>query len=464
MKKVVVIGAGPGGYVAAIRAAQLGAEVYLVERDRVGGTCLNHGCIPTKSFITSADVYNNIKRGRDFGIEVEGFKIVFNQVVARKNKIVTTLRKGIETLVSKNKIKLINGLAKIKDRDTVLVLKDDGEISLHPDYVIIATGSVPRSLEGMEFDGNYFLSSNELLNLKEIPESIAIIGGGVIGCEFAYILNSFGCKVYIIEAMDRLLPIDGIDRSCSLLLQREMKKKKINIILNSIVHSVTKDEGGILKIKYKNKDTSNEGSVLCEKVAVCVGRSPSEFELISDVEKDERGWIKVDDTFKTSVENIYAIGDCLGPTRPMLAHVASHEAMCCVSNIFGDMREMNYLSVPSVIYTKPEIGCVGLSEDMAKDRGIDFDVSTIMFRSLGRAHAASDITGETKIVFDRKNKKILGIHIIGAYASELISTGCVLLNKGASIDDLEKTVFAHPTFSEIYHEMALKSLSHPLHG
>ncbi|WP_461833236.1 FAD-dependent oxidoreductase, partial [Desulfothermus sp.] len=262
----------------------------------------------------------------------------------------------------------------------------------------------------------------------------------------------------------RLLPVPGIDRYISSSLLREMKKRKISVSLNSLVKTITMQDNGRLNIAYVDKNKDETKIVECDKVAVCIGRAPLNFDMDLSLELTDSGWIKVDELFRTSNENIYAIGDCLGPTRPMLAHVAMHEAICCVSNIFGKREKMDYTNVPSVVYTNPEIGCVGLTEEMAKQREIDFDVAQVMFRAIGRSHTSGEISGDAKILFDKKSKKILGIHVIGPHASELIGVGCVLLKKGASVEDVEKTIFAHPTLSEIFHELSLKSLSMPIHG
>ncbi len=464
MKKIIVIGSGPGGYVAAIRAAQMGAKVCLVEKDKLGGTCLNYGCIPTKSLISSCSLFNKVKKASEFGIEVEGIRVHMDKIMQRKQRIVSVLRNGVGNLIKRNKIELIKGIGRLKNEKEVIVETGNGEIEIKGDYIILATGSIPRSLKGIGFDGETILSSDHLLNLQDIPQSMVIIGGGVIGCEFAYILNSLGCKVYILEAMNRLLPVPGIDLGCSNVIQREMKKMKVGFQLNAFVNQVKRLEDGMLEVIYKTRTSDDNKSIKTNKVAVCVGREPVDLEYFPGLEVTGQGWVRVDEYLRTSVPNIYAIGDILGPSRPMLAHVASHEAVVAVSNIFGNKKKMDYSLVPGVVYTKPEIGCVGITEHMARDMGIEYGVSRVMFPSIGRSHTEGEISGEAKILFDKKDKKVLGIHIIGPHASELIATGCVLIRQGATMEDIGDTIFAHPTLSEIFHEMAMKGIGYPIHG
>lgn len=463
MKKIIVIGGGPGGYVAAIKAAQLGAKVYLIEKDKVGGTCLNYGCIPTKSLVQSASLLNKMKRSQEFGIELKDVSFSLSKIMERKDRVVSTLRKGIEALIKKNKIELILGEAKVKDENSVDVICDDNIKTIQGDYLIIATGSAPKKIRGMEFDGQSILSSTHVLSLRDIPDSVVIVGGGVIGCEFAYVLNSFGCKVTIIEAMSRLLPIPAIDTDISISLHREMKKKKINFLLDTFVTDIKKSQNGELEISYRKKDKNSQEIIKCNKVLISIGREPT-YTHVSGLDLTNDHWIKVDDNLKTNIDNIYAIGDCLGPSRPMLAHVASYEADIAVSNIFGANKKVDYNVVPSVVYIEPEIASVGLGEEEAKKRGLEVDISKILLRAIGRAHTNGEISGEAKIVFEKQTKKIVGMHMIGEHASELIATACVLIKQGATLKDLKNTIFAHPTLSEIYHELALKSLGFPLHG
>ncbi len=463
---IAIIGGGPGGYTAAIKGAQRGARIVLVEERELGGTCLNRGCIPTKTLVATASLFKGIKEAKTLGIEVKETRINMARVLQRKQRVVSILRRGVETLMKRNNIEVIRGRAKIHEPGKLEIDGKDGNFFVRAEHIIIAIGSKERSLFGLEFDGKSLLSSTHLLDLSSIPESIIIIGGGVIGCEFAYILNSIGCKVTIIEAMDRLLPIETVDEICSSILLREFKKSKIGVHLGAQVEEITPGEGKVA-ISFYQKNKGEKIEIEAEKAAICVGRAPSmkkeEMERLS-LEGYGGGWIKVDPNFHTSLQNIYAIGDCLGPKRPMLAHVASHEASAVISTIFGNPTAIEYSLVPSVIYTEPEIGCIGLTEKQARERGIPYEVSSVLFRSIGRSHTTGELAGEARLLFDNRNKKVLGIQIIGPHASELIAIGGVLLQKGATLEDIERTIFAHPTFAEIFHEMALKGMGEALHG
>ncbi len=463
---IVIIGGGVGGYTAAIKASQGGAKVVIVEERELGGTCLNRGCIPTKTLVASASLLRKIKEAKNFGIEVGEARPNMMKILQRKEKVVSILRRGVESLMKKNKIEVVQGRARICEPGRVEIEGRGKNIYITCKHIIVATGSQEKTLFDLEFDGNRILSSTHLLNLSSIPHSMIIIGGGVIGCEFAYILTALGCKVKIIEALDRLLPIDSVDKMCSNLLLREFKKEKIDIYLKARVEEINLKEEKV-EVSFSQQNQKSPSKIEAEKVAICVGRSPimekEEIESLS-LETYGGGWLEVDKNFQTSIDGIYAIGDCLGPKRPMLAHVASHEASAVISTLLGEPREMDYSLVPSVIYTEPEIGCVGLTEEGAKDRGISYDVSSVLFRGIGRSHTTGEISGEAKLIFDTQDKKVLGIQIIGAHASELVATGTVLLQKGATLEDIEKTIFAHPTLSEIFHEIALKGMGQALHG
>ncbi|MBF0204190.1 MAG: FAD-dependent oxidoreductase, partial [Desulfamplus sp.] len=391
-KKIVIIGAGPGGYVAALRAAALGGEVTVIEKEHPGGTCLNWGCIPSKIMKTSADIYLKLKEADEFGIKVEGGVLPdMAAIMTRKNRIVETQRKGILSLLQNSKVTFEQGRGYIKDSGIALVISMDVDgnqkIKEIPfDALVIATGTVPLNIPAFPFDGDSILSSNDLLNLNKIPESIVIVGGGVIGCEFACILSALGSNVIVVEAMSRLLPLPSVDESCSVILQREMKKRKIKFITDMVVEKAEKNNGKLIVTlgvsPFADKATvekitkaGNQLQIIeTDKMAVCIGRSPLSLDLGLEnigLTTNEKGWIDVNDKMETSIKGVYAIGDILGPQRIMLAHVASHEGMIAAQNAMGGEAVMSYHAVPGAIFTMPEIGNVGLTETGAKAQGID---------------------------------------------------------------------------------------------
>lgn len=499
-KKIVIIGAGPGGYVAALRAAALGGDVTIIEKEHLGGVCLNWGCIPSKIMKTSADIYLKLKQADEFGIKTDG-KISPDMaaIMLRKEKICEIQRKGIASLLQRANITVESGRGVIKGSGIAAVITKDeygNDIEKEIAYqsLIIATGSVPLNIPAIPFDGEVILSSNDLLSLNEIPESIVIVGGGVIGCEFACILSALDSKVTIVEAMSRLLPLSAVDISCSATLQREMKKRGIKIITDKVVEKAEKidsscelnsrkklivtlgDSPFTDKFKTSNasinkKQTENQQPQIieAEKAAVCIGRSPLSSNLGLEnigLKIDEKGWIEVNELMETSVKGVYAIGDILGPNHIMLAHAASHEGMVAASNAM-DIKpaiNMDYNAVPSAIFTIPEIANVGLTEVSAKNQGFDAISSSVNFRILGKAHAIGEIAGEAKIVADAKTGKVLGVHIIGAHATDLIAEATLAVNKGLTVSDIANTIHAHPTLAEIMSEAALKLIGIAVHG
>ncbi len=475
-KKILVIGAGPGGYVAAVRAAALGADVTIIEKENPGGTCLNKGCIPSKIFKTSADLFLSFKDAGKFGI-VPGQAPCFDMaaLMQRKQNIIKTQRQGIMTLLKKNRVKFEYGKGGIKRKGIASLVSENGDEKEIPfDKLILATGTIPFDVPAFPFNGKTILSSDDLLELKEIPKSIVIVGGGVIGCEFAFILSALGAKVTIVEAMSRLLPLPSVDECCSKILQREMKKKKMKFLTDQIV---TKAEvkGDIICVTTGASPFPDSGKqskikpqcIETEKMAVCIGRSPLAggigLENIG-LETDEKGWIKVNDKMETKIPDIYAIGDILGPSRAMLAHVASHEGMVAAENAMGKDRKMHYNAVPGAIFTSPEIGDVGITESEARRQGIDVTCTSVNFRNLGKAQAMGEITGEAKIVADKKSGKILGVHIIGPHATDLIAEGALAVTRGLLVSDIAGTIHAHPTLAEIMSETSLKGVGMAVHG
>lgn len=475
-EKVLVIGAGPGGYVAALRAASLGAEVTIIEKENVGGTCLNQGCIPSKILKSSADLFLNCKKADKFGITGENSLLMdMTALMQRKQKIIETQRQGILALLKKSQVKFEQGRGTIKGNGIASIETGNGNKRDIPfDKLILATGTIPFNIPAFPFDGRRILSSDHLLELKEIPKSIVIVGGGVIGCEFAFILSALGSTVTIIEAMSRLLPLPSVDESCSKILQREMKKKKMKFMTDRVV---TKAElkGDMLCVTigaspFLDKEKQAKIKSQCievEKMAVCIGRTPLARDIGLEnigLKTDEKGWIQANDKMETEIPGVYAIGDILGPSKVMLAHVASHEGMVAADNAMGGNRKMHYHAWPGAIFTTPEIGNVGITESEAIRKGLDVRCSSVNFRNLGKAQAMGEIAGEAKIVAEKKSGKILGVHIIGPHATDLIAEGTLAVNKGLLISDIAETIHAHPTLAEIMSEVSLKAAGMAVHG
>jgi len=475
-RKICIIGSGPGGYIAAIRAAQLGGEVTIIEQDKVGGTCLNRGCIPSKVMIKTAEMLENLRRAEEFGIHSIGpVTPDLLKLMDRKEKVIKSQSEGIHKLLKKNKIHYLKGDGFIKDSGLISVKIEEGNtIEISYDSLILATGSYPISLSSIPFDGDRIISSNEALNLREIPESILIVGGGVIGCEFAFVLAALGSKVTVVEALSRMLPLPSVDEDCSKVLQREMKKRKIKFIVNRVVESY-KDKDGKLSVTIstspflENTSDKNKESIIerVDKILVCIGRKPNTgyvgLENIG-LKMDEKGWIVADERLKTNIAGVYAIGDVLGPSKVMLAHVASAEGLVAAENAVGGSKTMDYTAVPGAIFTMPEVANVGLTEAQAKKTNDKVRADSVLFRTLGKAQVAGEIAGMAKIVSDVDTGRILGVHIVGSHATDLIAEGTLAIKSGCSVKDLAETIHAHPTFSEVMQEASFKALNRSLHG
>jgi len=424
---------------------------------------------------TTADLFLKFKEAENFGISLKGsFVPDLIRLMKRKQKIIDIQQKGILNLFKKSHIKFEKGRGFIKDKGLITIKNDDNKKDIAFDKLIIATGTEPLNILDFPFDGKTILSSNDLLELKEIPESIMIVGAGVIGCEFANILSALGSTVTIVEGMDRILPLFSVDESCASILTREMKKRKIKIITNQTVKKtqkngkmlcVTLGDSPFLNNTHKKKIKHQTFEV--EKMAVCIGRSPLSkkmgFKNIS-LKTDDKGWIPVNNKMETNIKGVYAIGDILGPSKIMLAHVASHEGMVAAENALGGNKTMNYNAVPSAIFTMPEIGNVGISEAQAIKQNIDIQCTSVNFRALGKAHVIGEIAGQAKIIAEKSNGKILGVHIIGPHATDLIAQATLAINKGMSVSDIANTIHAHPTLAEIMAEVSLKGSGIALHG
>jgi dihydrolipoamide dehydrogenase len=474
--QITILGAGPGGYVAAVRAAQSGAQVTVVEKEQVGGTCLNWGCIPSKIMKTSAELLEKIHQADAFGIRTEGRAVLdMHKLMARKQKILATQTKGIEGLLAHHKIKLVRGTARIDGPGKVSAAGEDiQEQSWEWDRLIIATGSQPFSVPAFPFDGQKILSSDHILGIEEVPDSILIVGGGVIGCEFACILSAMGAKVTVVEALDRLLPLPSVDAGCSKVLEREMKKRKIKYYVNRVVEAMEENETGLTatigpspfaaNLKEKEKKPA---TVQVAKALVCIGRSPNTQGIgLSTIglDTDAKGWIPVDDQMQTNVSGVYAIGDVLGPERVMLAHVASTEAMVAAENAMGADETMDYTAAPGAIFTMPEVACVGLTEAQATEKGLDARSDTVMFRTIGKARVIGEPAGQAAIISDKSSGRVLGVHIIGPHATDLLGEGALAVANDLTVSDIADTIHAHPTLAEVMLEVGLKATGQALHG
>jgi dihydrolipoamide dehydrogenase len=475
-QKIAVIGAGPGGYVAAIRAAQQGAEVTVIEQETVGGTCLHWGCIPSKVMRTTAELLERFRRSREFGIVVQGDLFPdMKALMARKETIVKDQVKGILNLLDHHKIRHIDGYATVQGPGHCEAKLADGRVLDVPwDGLILALGSSPLQIPTLPFDGTHILSSNDALELEHIPESLLIVGGGVIGCEFAFIFAALGSQVTVVEALSRLLPLPSVDEGCSKVIQREMKKRKIRYMVDKTVQSVDVNgrlcRAGIGPSPYGEPPSGKDREpfiVETEKILVCIGRQTNTegigLEKIG-VKVDNAGWVLANEHMETGVSQVYAVGDALGPSKYMLAHVATREGLIAAENVTGGRRAMHYDVVPGVVFTTPEVADVGLTESQAKDQGFAVRSDRVLFRNLGKPHVIGEIAGEAKIVWDGETGRILGFHMVGPHASDLIAEGALAVRTGCTVSDLAETIHAHPTLSEVMMEVSFKALGKPVHG
>jgi dihydrolipoamide dehydrogenase len=448
--KLTIIGAGPGGYVAAIRAAQKGAQVTVIENAEVGGTCLNWGCIPTKTLIASAEALEHARNAAEFGIELSG-EVGYNlaKIRERKDKVIGTQVKGIRGLFKSWGVTLIEGRGSLLSPDTVRVVQKDGTtMDVKSDKIIIATGSRPAKMPGFPFNGESVITSDDAVQLTSIPTSLLIVGAGVIGSEFAFIYRSFGAVVTMVEMMPHAVSTE--DEEMSEILERELKKAKIKLITSVKVEKVEKGSDGMMVAKL-----SNGQEVKTERILVSIGRGMNSENIGLEavgVNKGKRGEITVNEKMETNVPGIYAIGDVTG--NIMLAHVASHQGLVAVQNALGGNARMDYSVVPAGIFTMPEIGSVGLREKQVIEKGIKYRVGRFQFRGLGKAHAMGEITGMVKVIADEASDKVLGVHICGAHATDLIHEGALAIQKGATAKELGNMIHAHPTLAEAIMEAA----------
>lgn len=457
---VVVLGSGPGGYVAAIRSAQLGMKTAVVERAELGGICLNWGCIPTKSLLKSAQVFDYVNHAKEYGINIEGADADFEAIVARSRGVAQKMSSGIQYLLKKNKIEVINGFGKLKDKNTLLVNAENGDIEVEAKHIILATGARSRELPNLPQDGKNIIGYRQALTLEKLPKSMIVVGSGAIGSEFAYFYSRLGTKVTLVEFLPNILPVEDVEVSKQ--MERSFKKNKIKVMTNSTVESVEGDNGE-LKVNIKNKKGEMEVHE-CEVVLSAVGIVPN-IENIGLEELGiltEKGRVVVDDYYATNVDGVYAIGDIV--KGPALAHVASAEGICCVEKIAGENVEpIDYTNIPGCTYTTPEVASVGMTEKAAKEAGYELKVGKFPFSASGKASSAGANEGFIKLIFDAKLGEILGAHMVGANVTEMIAEIVVARKLEATGHDIIKAIHPHPTMSEAVMEAAAAAYDEVIH-
>jgi dihydrolipoyl dehydrogenase len=444
---VAIIGSGPGGYVAAIRAGELGLKTVVVEKDPyLGGTCLHVGCIPTKVLLHHAEVYDHFKNGEELGFEVSGLKVNWANVLARKDKIVKKHSKGIEFLFKKNKVEFVQGWGRYEGPGKVSVDNNGKQSQIEASNILMVSGSEARSLPGIEPDHTTILTNRSILQLPEIPKTLIVVGAGAVGVEFASIYNSFGTQVTILEALPRVVPVE--DEEISAELEKTFRKKNIQIFTSSKVESVKKDPNGVT-VEFTDKDGKKQ-TLQAEKLLLAVGRKPmtENCGLEKSKAKIERGFVHVGPTMETAEKGLYAIGDIVAG-MPQLAHAAMVEGIIAVTTIAGKPTQpINKLRIPNATYCEPQIGSIGMTEKQARDAGYAVKVGKFPFVGNSKATILGNHGGFIKVVSDEKFGEVLGIHIIGPLATEILSEAATVLNLEGTIDDMMNMVHAHPTVWE----------------
>jgi dihydrolipoamide dehydrogenase len=458
---LIVIGSGPGGYVAAIRAAQLGMTVAVVEKDPYfGGTCLHRGCIPTKALLHTAGLMDEVNQSEKFGVDTGTAALNLEGTRDYKNRVVDKNAKGIAFLFKKNKVEGLHGFGKLVGPNEVEVSRDGNSDTYQAKNILIATGSVPREIPSAPTDGERVLNSDHLLELPPIPATLVVLGAGAVGAEFASIFSSFGAQVTLVEMLPRLLPLE--DEEISKQLERSFRKRGIRSLTSTKLMSVeTKEDDLSIGIETGGGE---KGSIETEMLLVAVGRAPvtDGLGLESLGIRLERGYVEVNETMQTDLPNVYAIGDVV--KTPWLAHVASAEGILAVEHMAGRIaRPINYDHVPSVTYCHPEVGSVGLTEVEAKDRGYDVAVGKFPFTALAKAAIEGKTDGFVKVVRETKYDELLGVHIIGPHATDLIAEACVALQIESTTEELFRTIHAHPTLSEALAEAAHAAVGAAIH-
>lgn len=446
---VVIIGGGPGGYTAAAKVAALGGKVALVEKEKLGGTCLNQGCIPTKTLLKSTEVLETVKKARDFGIEVGLPEVSLEKLLDRKQAVIKRLNTGVEFLMKTNKVSVFTGEGRITGTNEVTVGTLCEQVVLNTRKIIIATGSRPAAIPGLETDGARIMNSNQALELTDIPSTLLIIGGGAIGVEFASIFNKLGSRVTLVEAMDRILPF--ADEEVSNSLKQLMTREKIVVMTGAKVSKITPTQD---ELNVNVETSKGPKEIQVEKILVAVGRWPN-YEGLGLEElgvRTDLGRIAVNKHMETNIPGIYAIGDVVGGI--LLAHVAAVEGIVAAVNVMGGHKQMDYSVVPSCIYTSPELASVGITEEQAQRQGIPVIVGRSQFTGSGKALAMGENKGMVKIVAEAGSGKILGIHILGPQATSLIAEASLAVKLSATVEDMAETIHAHPSLPETLMEAA----------
>jgi len=456
---IIIIGSGPGGYVAAIRASQLGKKVAVVEKSEIGGICLNYGCIPTKALLKSSSVVKTIKEASKFGVKVADSTVNFEKIIKRSRQVASQMSKGVNFLFKKNNITIVEGFGKLTDKNTVEV-NNEGEIQqISGDKIIIATGARARQLPSLKIDGKKIIGYREALTLEKQPESMLVIGSGAIGTELAFFYATLGTKVTIVELLPNVVPLE--DAEVSEEIHKALKKARIKVHTNILVERVDiSGEKCVSSLKSGNKIEEIETEIVLSAVGISPNTENIGLKELG-IETD-RGFIKVDNFYQTNVENIFAIGDII-PTVA-LAHVASAEGIACVEKIAGmNVKPINYNNIPSGIFTDPEVGSVGLTEKQAIDAGFELKVGKFPFSALGKATAMGDRNGFAKLIFNKKDDKLIGAHIVGHGATDMISELVVAMETGVSSHQILKSIHPHPTMSEAIMEAAAAANDEAIH-
>ncbi len=458
---VTVIGGGPAGYVCAIRLSQLGLKTACIEsRGSLGGTCLNIGCIPSKSLLNMSESFHRAKNFSNIGIETGEIKLNLEKMMSNKDSSVATLTKGVEFLFKKNKVTYIKGVGSFNEKNEILVKNDKSEIKIKTDKTIISTGSEPLSLPGIDFDEKKILSSTGALSISKLPKKMVVVGGGYIGLEMGSVWSRLGTEVHVIEYLDHITP--GLDKEISNEFMKILKKQNIKFELNTKVEKISKNDQGVI-IETSNKDAKNK--IEADVVLISVGRKPYTDKLNLKkigVNLDKKGKITVNKNFETNVKNVYAIGDVIN--GPMLAHKAEEEGIAVAELIAGQSGHVNYDIIPGVIYTSPEVAYVGKNEEELKEKKVNYKIGKFPFMANSRAKAINEPEGFVKILAESTTDRVLGVHIIGPHAGEMIAEMSVAMEFGASSEDIARTCHAHPTFSEAIKEAALSVDKRQIHS
>ncbi len=461
--QAVVIGGGPGGYVCAIRLAQLGLKTACIEsRGSLGGTCLNVGCIPSKSLLNLSEEFHKAQSLSNKGIEIGEVKLNLSKMMKNKDKAVTILTKGVEFLLKKNKVTYFKGTGSFKSKNDIVIKDNDNkETIIQTENTIIATGSVPVSLPGVEIDEKVIVSSTGALKLEQVPKKMVVVGGGYIGLEMGSVWSRLGSEVHVVEFLDHITP--GMDKEISSEFMKILKKQGINFHMQHKVEKIKKNNNNAIVSTLNENGTKKNFE--CDVVLISVGRKPNTEGLNLQkigVELDEKKRIKTDKNFKTNQNNIYAIGDVI--SGPMLAHKAEDEGIAVAENIAGQSGHVNYDTIPGVIYTSPEVASIGKTEEQLKELKINYKIGKFSFMANSRAKAIDDTDGFVKILADEKTDQVLGAHLIGPHAGELIAEIGIAMEFGASSEDIARTCHAHPTFSEAVKEAALSVEKRAIHS